>query len=712
MTGIRTILTLCLMIVIAAPAAAQNPHELFQEALRKERADGDLPAAIALYARVANGDDRALAARALLRIGDGYERLGRPDAREAYQRVMRDFPDQAEPVKAARGRLAALLASNENGGIAGADLADESDLRLRLVWEDPGVDTEGQPTSDGRYLTFVDWETGDLAVRDLVAGTHRLITKIGYPQYALQSAVSNDDRRVAYFWTAGENDSWRPQLRVIGMDGTGERTLIANDNREIEYLAPYAWTPDDGQVLALLTRAGSWDITLTDVATAEVRVVRSLTKGTSSRLTMSPDGRWIAYDQAVDRNDMFGDRDIYVVAADGSRSFTVVQHPATDLHPVFTPDGRHLVFTSDRGGSVDLWAVAVGENGPRGEPKLLKRGVGAGSFLMGFDAGGTLFYARDTGGGDVFAAPFDARTLRLTGEGQKRVQSFEGYNTAPGWSRDGSRIAYTSRRNEISAGQGAALFIRDARTGREIESKGSARYHRKWTRPVFSPDGRTLIANGQHRGEPVVAMIDAETGQPRRIDTAPSPGGVGVAGWAPDGAAFYYISSGARNGAREHRLLRQEIATGEATEVLKLGPEFVPGTAALSPDGRQLAWGALEGHRQIVRVRALGGGPVRDLYESRSPVDISQAAGIAWTPNSKHLLFAISRNEGWVANKTREVMAVPVQGGDPIPTGLAASELRHLSVLADGSAIGYAAGPQAHAEIWVIENLLTILRGK
>ncbi|MFH1763420.1 MAG: hypothetical protein ABIF09_04420, partial [Gemmatimonadota bacterium] len=67
-----------LTLLMNAPGMAQTGHDLFQQALVKEQADGDLRAAIALYQRIVQefAADRALAARALVQMGQCHERLG------------------------------------------------------------------------------------------------------------------------------------------------------------------------------------------------------------------------------------------------------------------------------------------------------------------------------------------------------------------------------------------------------------------------------------------------------------------------------------------------------------------------------------------------------------------------------------------------------------------------------------------------------------
>ena len=59
-------------------------------------------------------------------------------------------------------------------------LAQPSDgIVNRQVWIGPGADIEGAPSPDGKFLSFVDWDTGDLAIRDLETGTNRRLTNKG-----------------------------------------------------------------------------------------------------------------------------------------------------------------------------------------------------------------------------------------------------------------------------------------------------------------------------------------------------------------------------------------------------------------------------------------------------------------------------------------------------------------------------------------------------
>lgn len=68
----------------------------------------------------------------------------------------------------------------------------------------------------------------------------------------------------------------------------------------------------------------------------------------------SPDSRWIAFSRLnSDYN-----RDIFVIPSEGGAEINVTRHPGVDDHPSWSPDGRMLVWSTNRhGGSLDLWAT-------------------------------------------------------------------------------------------------------------------------------------------------------------------------------------------------------------------------------------------------------------------------------------------------------------------------------------------------------------------
>ena len=121
---------------------------------------------------------------------------------------------------------------------------------VRRVYEGPSPDFWGTcPSPDGRYVTQTDWDTGDLAVLDLLTGQKRRITGKGQwaTSYAYNESAcfSPDGQRIANVWFT---EPGLPEVRVINTDGTDSR-LVASPGfdpaaRPPEYFDKYEWWPD------------------------------------------------------------------------------------------------------------------------------------------------------------------------------------------------------------------------------------------------------------------------------------------------------------------------------------------------------------------------------------------------------------------------------------------------------------------------------------
>src|SRR6516162_2341503 len=71
---------------------------------------------------------------------------------------------------------------------------------------------------------------------------------------------------------------------------------------------------------------------------------------------ISPDGKLVAFSYQGD---------IWTVETIGGTARAVTSHPAHDIGPVFSPDGRHIAFSSNRHGSYNIYVVPVQGGRPR-----------------------------------------------------------------------------------------------------------------------------------------------------------------------------------------------------------------------------------------------------------------------------------------------------------------------------------------------------------
>ena len=153
----------CLLFVFGNLLSQESAPEIFEKAFYYEDVQGDLQKAIVLYEQILKQfpENREIAAKAQLHIGLCYEKLGLQEAPKAFQKVVDDFPEQKEAVKMAQEKLSVFLKAQ-----AAIEKADK-EFNIRKVWSDPFTDILGAPSPDGKYMSFVDWTTGDLAVREL-----------------------------------------------------------------------------------------------------------------------------------------------------------------------------------------------------------------------------------------------------------------------------------------------------------------------------------------------------------------------------------------------------------------------------------------------------------------------------------------------------------------------------------------------------------------
>jgi uncharacterized protein (DUF1800 family) len=285
---------LVLGTLAATLAGAQSTGRaavLLEQGIQKEAVDGDIAGAIAAYNTILStfADDRAVAARALWRLGQSYERIGAPEARRAYERLVREYADQSALASAARARLAAMAAASPR--------IDPVELVVGDTASRPTAPVMTGATGAGNFVVF-----SDLAVLNRGTGQSRRL--VAGARSAAYPVVSPGGLQVAYLaWTgdltqsigdrARERD--RPELRIVGIDGSGDRPLLSGSR--ISWLRPYAFSPDGRHVLTVIERPnGSNDVALVGVSDGAARVLTTLDTPAPQNMSFSPDGRHVAYE--------------------------------------------------------------------------------------------------------------------------------------------------------------------------------------------------------------------------------------------------------------------------------------------------------------------------------------------------------------------------------------------------------------------------------
>ena len=158
--------------------------------------------------------------------------------------------------------------------------------------------------------------------------------------------------------------------------------------------------------------------------------------------------------------------DIYLFPSADGPARRVTDHPALDYNPTFSPDGRWLVFTSERDGSPDLWALDLEDDD---EPIPLTRGAAlddAADFSP--DGRALVFVSTRDGDADIFLMPFDPGDPTAEGRAENLTRR-EGGDFNPAFSPDGRWIAFTRQdklwpdpHGEAFDANGVDLYVMEA----------------------------------------------------------------------------------------------------------------------------------------------------------------------------------------------------------------------------------------------------------
>jgi Tol biopolymer transport system component len=588
----------------------------------------------------------------------------------------------------------ALAASGDGLASHSASPAPREGTVSRLVWAGPLVDPLGAPAADGSYLAITDWATGNLAIRETATGTVRRLTENGdWRGWAEFPVPSPDGRQIAYAWF---NEKARRELRVYSLEASVARTVYARD--EVENPQPFAWTPDGSRVLAVLVRADrTSQIAEITVADGSVRVLKTMDWRSPQQLAISPDGRHVAYD--FPRSESSPERDIFLLAADGSRDELLVAHPDNDIVLGWAADGGKLLFASDRSGRLGIWELPMGGGRALGSPVLVRSEVPL-YRPMGLTRQGAFYYSVRTGFSDVYVAALDKVTGAVLSPPAPLSPRFVGWNRSPDWSTDGRSVAYASQRQSAprSLGwMGGVIVVRSLGSGEEREITPRLA---QWGLLVrMSPDGRSFLVHGRDtKGQAGIFSVSAETGEPRLVVPHEPPGHVQFPAWSSDGQGLFYMRT---TPEAANRLHLRDLTTGADREVFSRSTN----NADLSPDGRSMVvrLGDLEEGAGILAIVPVGGGQQRELLRVTAPNAFPPWGGLAWTPDGKHILF--TQTTGDPARQPYELWRIAVDGGAPQRTGIVMQGLRHLRVHPDGERIVFGAGQVQH-EIWVVENFL------
>jgi len=670
---------------------ARSPEALFKAAQHTEEVQGDLKTAIEQYKKVVTAGNRSLAAQALLRVAECYQKLGDNQSRQIYERVLHEFADQSDAAVTARRHLDAPAAPT--GGLVS-----------RRVWRLPEncCNVFGTISPDGRSVAYIDWASGaNLVLHDLQSNVDRRLTDAAAERGEMSSlqltgayTFSRDGKQLAYSWL--NLKSGRHELRVVSAHGSGIPTARRlYDNPDVEWIGPHDWSPDDKWIAVALHRQDhAAQIGLLSTETGLLRVLKSVDWEGPSHIFFSPNGKYLAFDLQ---------RDVFVLAIDGSREVPAVVHPAEDALMGWSPDGERLLFTSDRTGAAALWAIRFADGGIHGPPELIKSDVAGGkgdlpgtAQSLGVTTNGSLYSVAYFGRGeDILQAAFDFERGQFVSSPAPAIQTFVGTNRAPAWSPDGKLLAYLTRDRVV------AIRLMESGQTREVSLVKTMSYIETFG---WGADGRSFLVGGtDSKGRRGVFRVDAQTGQSVLIVTPePNPDrliATASAVESPDAQFLYYgrYQVERSTGTQTFTIVRRENASGKDTDLVQRGNL---NGMTLSPDGRHLATVSIDKgtkRSSVLLVPTAGGAPHELMGDDRVRLAVQM-----WAPDSRSLFV----------RKDSELWRAPLDGRPPAKLDLKVDpNMRVFRVHPDGRQLAIQMRvPTRPEEVWVLQNFLPAVK--
>jgi len=288
-----------------------------------------------------------------------------------------------------------------------------------------------------------------------------------------------------------------------------------------------------------------------------------------------------------------GQRDIWTVPARGGKPVAVTHDLYLDWNPIWSPDGRYLYFSSDRGGTMNLWRVSIEETSGSalGAPEPVTTGVSAEPMHLSISSDGKrIAYASEARTTNIMKVSLDPEKLgtgepvfvtegslattaadvspdgtwltyyrqgvqedifisRSDGTGTRQLTQDAFYDRGPRWSPDGSKIAFYSNRS----GRYQIWTIHPDGSGLSQVSDDP----REPIYPAWSPDGKRLAVSDLATGSFILSL--AESGAAALTPLPPLGEGEYFVSqdWSPDGnwiAGGQRVTSGVIGGIVVHSL--------------------------------------------------------------------------------------------------------------------------------------------------------------
>lgn len=518
---------------------------------------------------------------------------------------------------------------------------------------------------DGRTFVYASAASGNYDIYSQRVGGQNPIN--------LTKDSSADDTQPAFSadgdWIAFRSDREGGGIFVAGATGESVRRVASFGYHP-------AWSPD-GRKLAVVTqsvtepalRFTSSELWIVTIATGERQL---LTDADAAQPSWSPSGRRIAY---WARSGPTAAGDIWTISSDGGAPVPVTTEPSIDWNPVWSADGRYLYFSSNRGGSMNLWRVPMDEatGKPLGRPQPVTTGGGAESQHISVSADGRrIAYVSRVESMNIQRVAFDPVAGRINGEGQWVTRSSRAYDQ-PAVSPDGRRLAFNS------SGKQEDIFVAnlDGSGLQQLTDDAPKDRAARW-----SHNGQRIAFYSDRTGAYEIWTVRPDGSEAQQLTRSP---GAHYPVWSPDGRWMAY-STHAPNGAFIFDVTRPWDQQKPRALPAMPDPTLTFEIWSWSPDGRFLA-----GQKHLADL-SHAGIAIHELGSDRIEWLTAFGEWPVWLNDSRRLLFSDQGRLFLIDSATRKyqkVLELPQQNLGSV--GLSSDERTiYYTVMA------------AEADVWLI----------
>jgi hypothetical protein len=356
--------------------------------------------------------------------------------------------------------------------------------------------------------------------------------------------------------------------QIVFFDGTGLGFVRPDGSGLVSVACTLCqepnWSPNGAKIVFTSTRDGNREIYVMNAdGTAQTRL--TVNTETDSHPIWSPNGTKIAFsrfDPVVNRLQMF------TMNADGTGVVYLSNGLHHDMDPAWSPDGTKIAFGSYRDGNWEIYTMNANGTGPI----RLTTDPGTDLYPAWSPDGTKIAFTSDRG---LSSPAYDIYVMNASGTGQTRLTTDPAVDRVPTWSPDGSKIAFQSDR---TAGQLIYVMNPDGSGETAIPGVISPALHPHWG---SRSTGETVSTNVAAGG---TATTDTENDGATTSDafettvTSPNAGAVTITDSTATGAApSGYSSLG----------MRVSITAPPATAGSPLVIVFLIDASLIPPGGNQ-----------------------------------------------------------------------------------------------------------------------------